>query len=379
VDVRDLGSQIGLFNREALGAISVAADSGGFSIRNSNDFAQGMQRIDRQSRSYYLFGFSIGDVERNGKFRDIEVKVNRPGAKVVARKGYYAPSDEPVKPLEEDALDPEIRTALDSPFETDSISLRLASYVLGPTEEGVTVLLVADIDPRGLAFEQKDGRFADVLGTYFLVSSRDTGERFHKERDLELSLPPELRQQIDQTWLPQLRDFSLAPGTYQARLLVRDRQSQRVGTVYHEFEVPGADELRVSTPILTDVVQPGDQGAPPRPIPLARGAFAPGRTVYYVFEVFGAQSGPGQAPRVAAGYRVESIDGTVIATQPEGALSPGPNGELSQMYALSLAGIPEGDYVIVLQVRDEVAGKTLEVIDPFTVEAGAGPRPAGSD
>ena len=100
VDVYDLGSQIGLFNREALGATSVAVDSGGFSIRNSNDFAKGMRQIDQQSRSYYLFGFSISDVERNGKFRDVEVKVDRPGAKVVARKGYYAPSDEPEKPWE---------------------------------------------------------------------------------------------------------------------------------------------------------------------------------------------------------------------------------------------------------------------------------------
>jgi VWFA-related protein len=376
VDVRDLGPQIGLFSREALGAISVAVDSGGFSIRNSNDFAQGMREIDRQSRSYYLFGFSIGDVERNGKFHGIKVKVHRPGVKVVARKGYYAPSDEPEKPLGEDELDPQIRAALDSPFETDSIPLRLTSYVLGPGEEGTTVLLVADIDPRGLAFEQKGGRHEDVLGTYLLVSARDTGERFHKEREVELSLPPQLREQINRTWLPQIRDFQLAPGTYQARLLVRDRQSQKVGTVYHEFEVPEPGELRVSTPILTDVLQPsaGGEAAPPRPVPLARDTFAPGRTVYYAFQIHGAQAGPGQAPRVLTGYRIETIDGTVVATRPPTALSPGTNGELSQMFALDLTRVAPGDYVFVLNVRDYVAGKRLELYDPFRVAGVPGSR-----
>jgi VWFA-related protein len=379
VDVRDLGAQIGLFTREALGAISVAADSGGFSIRNSNDFAKGMRRIDRESRSYYLFGFSISDVRRNGKFHDLDVEVDRPGAKVVARKGYYAPSDEPEEPPAEDELDPQIRVALDSPFETDSIPLRLASYVLGPGSDGTTVLLVAEIDPRGLAFERRGDRVNDVLGTYFLVSSRDTGERFHKEKDVELSLPPELKKQIDQTGLPQVRDFSLAPGVYQARLLVRDRQGGKLGTVYHEFEVPEPNELRVSTPILTDVAQPAAEGGAPRPIPLARDHFAPGRTVYYAFEVYGAQPGPGQAPKVVTGYRVEAMDGTVVATQPPTPVEAGPDGRLSQMYALNLSGVQEGDYVIVLEVKDEVAGKTLQVLDPFTVAAGAGPRLAGTN
>jgi len=57
----------------------------------------------------------------------------------------------------------------------------------------------------------------------------------------------------------------------------------------------------------------------------------------------------------------------VIGTQAESALPPGPNGELQQMYALNLAGVPPGDYLIVLQVRDEAAGQTLEVYDPFQI------------
>ena len=120
-DLRDLSAQLNLPLLDSLGAQSLAVDTGGFAIRNQNDLAVGMGRIDRQSRSYYLMGFSIADVKRDGKFRKLEVKVNHPDAKVVARNGYYAPSDEPPKPLPEDTLDPAIRTAIDSPFESEGI------------------------------------------------------------------------------------------------------------------------------------------------------------------------------------------------------------------------------------------------------------------
>ena len=372
-DLRDLGPQLDEGVREAQGAVSVAVETGGFAIKNSNDLAKGMRRIDRESRNYYLIGFPIADVKRDGKFHDLEVKVDRPGVKVLARKGYYAPSDEPEKPRDPEALDPVVRAAIDSPFERDSIPLRIGSYVLAPAGDEVTVLFAADVDPRGLRFEQKDGRHEAKLSTYLLVASRDTGENFHQEREVELSLPPAVLAQVRETWIPAVRDFKLKPGTYQARLLVREVATNRVGTVRHTFEVPPPDALRVSTPILTDVLQPGEGDTPPRPIPLARRSFAPGRTLYYVFEVFGAGS-PAEsaagAPRVFTGYRVESVDGRVIGTQAESALPPGPNGELQQMYALNLAGVPPGDYLIVLHVRDEAAGQTLEVYDPFQIGMG---------
>jgi VWFA-related protein len=376
-DLRDLGAQIDLAKMDSLGAVSLAVETGGFAIRNSNDLAQGLRRIDEQSRAYYLIGFPIGDVKRDGKFHDLEVKVNRPDVEVVARKGYYAPSDEPPKPLPEGTLDPQVRTAIDSPFEADSIPLRIASYVLKPEGEETTVLFTADIDPRGVSFEQTGERYEGELSTVLLVSSRDTGESWHREKQVELSLPPAFYEQIQDRWLPLIRDFKFGPGTYQARFFVRDDRGQRVGTVRHEFEVPSPDAFRVSTPILTDVLQQG-QGTAPRPIPLARRHFPAGSTLYYVFEVLGAQAGA-SGPQVATGYRVETVGGQVVGTQAPVPLPPGPGGELSQMYALNTTGMDPGDYLIVLEINDQVAGRTLQVFDPFRIEVAPGAVATGTD
>ncbi len=61
-----------------------------------------------------------------------------------------------------------------------------------------------------------------------------------------------------------MRDFELKSGDYQAKIVVRDTRTGRVGTVIHEFDVPPLDELRVSTPVLSDTraPSPATEGVP---------------------------------------------------------------------------------------------------------------------
>jgi VWFA-related protein len=381
-DPRDLNAALSENVREAQGADSVAIDSGGFSVKNSNDLAAGLRRIARESSRYYLLAYEPRNRARDGKFHRIEVRVRRPGLEVRARRGYYAPKgDEPAR-REEGTLDPRLRQALDSPYATAGIPLRMTSYVLGGASGAgkATVLLVAEADPASFGFERRGDRFETVLESYALVSARDTGENAHREKLVELSLPAAVKEQLESSWMPIVREFDLGPGTYQSRLLLRDRRGGRIGTVRHDFTVPPLDGLRTSTAILTDTLQPAPAGSqiPGRPVPVARRRFAVGRTLYYLFEIYGAQrDGAVGAPRVSAGYAIHGSGGSVLAQQPAAPLAPGPRGELSQVFVFSLKGVAPGDYEVVLHVQDEVAGKTLEVRDPFTVAApGSAAAPA---
>jgi VWFA-related protein len=373
-DPHDLNSVLNENLVEAQGADSIAIDSGGFSIKSSNNLAAGLRRIAEESRSYYLLGYQPARTARGGRFHRIEVRVRRPGLEVRARRGYYAPQEGEMPRREVDGLDPRVRQALDSPASAEGVALRLTSYVLGASWEGkATVVLVAEADPASFVFEQQGGRFVDVLDSYLVVSARATGENVHREKLIELSLPAEIKHRLESSWLPIVREVELVPGVYQARLLLRDRRGGRIGTVRHDFTVPRLDGLRTSTPILTDTLQASPSGAPipGRPQPVARRRFAVGRTLYYLFEVFGAQrDGGAGAPRVSAGYEIQASDGAVRAKQPPAPLAPGTHGELVQVFVLSLPGVAPGDYEVVLRVQDDLAGKTLEVRDPFTV---AGP------
>lgn len=375
VDERDTLGVLVSASQEADGARSAAADTGGFSISNTNELAKGMRAVAEESRNYYLLGYVSSNTKRDGKFRKIEVQVARPGVDVRARRGYYAPGDG-APTVAKGTLDPRVRSALDSPFGASGVPLRLTSYVLGPAAaDKSSVLLAADVDLRPLSLPKNaDGRHAAVLETY-VVAARDSGENFSQEKLVELSLPADVYARIEQTRLPLFRDFSLPPGEYQARLLVRDRASGRLGSVRHQFSVPAPDGLRVSTPILTDSVQAEAPGAPPRPVPLARREFAAGARLFYAFEVYGAAPDPASgAPRVSTGYVVRRPDGTTLSQAAPHVLVPGPQRQISQMLSLDLHGATAGDYELVLTVRDDVAGKTVEVTDPFTVTAATASR-----
>jgi VWFA-related protein len=74
--------------RSGLG--SLADQTGGFLIHDTNDLTNGLRRINDDMRGYYLVSYAPKNVDYDGRFRQISVKVNRPNLDVQTRKGYYA-------------------------------------------------------------------------------------------------------------------------------------------------------------------------------------------------------------------------------------------------------------------------------------------------
>jgi hypothetical protein len=54
----------------------------------------GVRRITNDLSAFYLLGYYSTNQAANGRFRQIEVKVNQPGVRVSARRGYLAPTEE---------------------------------------------------------------------------------------------------------------------------------------------------------------------------------------------------------------------------------------------------------------------------------------------
>jgi VWFA-related protein len=73
------------------GAEALAADTGGFTLRNTNELARGLRRIADESSVYYLLGYAPSPGPP-GRFRKLEVRVKRRGLQVRARQGYEAPA-----------------------------------------------------------------------------------------------------------------------------------------------------------------------------------------------------------------------------------------------------------------------------------------------
>jgi VWFA-related protein len=379
LDNQDIGAAFAENLEAAEGSEEIASDSGGFTVRNSNDLAKGIQRIANEASRYYLVGYIPTNTARDGKFRKIQVKVERKGVQVRARKGYYAPL-EGAKPKERKpgTPDPVLQAALDSPYEEDDVPLRMTSYVFDETLLGkAKVLIAADVDVRGMSFEEKDGRFLDSVEVLMIVAHRDSGEFWRYDQTVEMKLQPATRDKLAKTWYPIVRDFELPPGGYQAKLVVRDKVGKKVGTVIHEFEVQDLTQFRTSTPVLSDTLQPTPEGAPaptrPNPALLARREFTPGATLYCSIEVYGAEKDKKTGmPKVAMGYELRRADGTTVGRINPSVINPTSLGKLSRLMGIPMEQADPGEYELVLKFEDQLAGKTLERKEPFAIRSASG-------
>jgi VWFA-related protein len=375
---QDMGAIFAESFEASEGSESLAADSGGFSVKNTNDLSKGIQRIADDTRAYYLLGYNPSNTARDGRFRKIEVKVGRKNVELRARKGYYAPTEgKSVFDKKPTGFDPVIQAALDSPYDYDQIPLRMTAFVFDETLMGKASALVAtEVDISGFAFEEQEGRFNDTLEFLLVVAHRETGEFFRYDQKVEMKLMPATRERLLKSWFPIVRDFELAVGGYQAKIVVRDTNSGRVGTVVHNFEVPALEGFRVSTPLLTDALERSreDPDGPPRAKVLAHRSFSagPGSVLFCSFDVYGAAKETGSSmPRVSAGYLIRSKTGELVTRVEPTVIQPTSLGRLSRIVGSRIEGLAPGDYELVLDVKDEIGGSSLSLQEPFTIVADA--------
>ena len=353
------------------GSVSIASDTGGFTVRNDNDLALGLKRIADETRAYYLIGYNPTNTTRDGKFRKIKVKVpHRRGTKIRARKGYYAPSDKDVEEEIRVGKDPAFQIALDSPYNVPDIPLRMTHFVREETFlDKAKVYIAAEVDIDGLEFEKQEG--LDVAAVNFLMVAvhRESGEYFRIDQKMDLKLSPETRAELSRTWLPIVRDFDLGPGHYRAKLVLRDKATDRLGTVIHNFEIPDLAAFRVSTPVLSDIRETSSEGLPGDRLALmARREFVPDSELFCEFHVYGATKlASSGMPRVTMAYEVRRSDGTLFTNDTRSLILPTEVGALSRMIGFSLEWATPGDYELVMSVKDELSGKRVEMLEPFSV------------
>jgi hypothetical protein len=200
-----------------------------------------------------------------------------------------------------------------------------------------------------------------------VVTPKDGGEPVRFEQQVELSLSPERRRALETRWLPIVRRFDLTPGAYRAQIAVRDLGNERVGAVSHDFEVPDSS-FRTSTPVLSDALEPDAARSSGVPLVGACRSFSEQSTLYFQFEVYGGAIDPAKGqPRVSSSYSVRDRDGVEWAQSGPAWMPVSAAGVAARVGEISLTFKP-GDYDLVLDVKDEVTGRTIAVKEPFTVK-----------
>jgi VWFA-related protein len=90
---RNAGSMLQALQRRVLARehnIKTVAEATGGSAVVTNEIEKGIGRITDELGAFYVLGYRSTNPRTDGKYRRIEVKVNRPGVRVSARRGYFA-------------------------------------------------------------------------------------------------------------------------------------------------------------------------------------------------------------------------------------------------------------------------------------------------
>ena len=67
---------------------SIADNTGGYAFMNTNEFDSRVAQMFRETASFYLLGYATENTRADGRFRRIQVRVNRNDVTIRSRQGY---------------------------------------------------------------------------------------------------------------------------------------------------------------------------------------------------------------------------------------------------------------------------------------------------
>jgi VWFA-related protein len=117
--------------------LTVADNTGGHAVVNTNDFAPGVRRIFTENSSYYLLAYQPTRDIADGTFRRISVTVKgRPDAEVVTKRNYWAPRQRPADAPEPPPPSEQIK-ALSGLIPDSRLALRVTAAPFASGRAGV--------------------------------------------------------------------------------------------------------------------------------------------------------------------------------------------------------------------------------------------------
>lgn len=134
----------------------LADNTDAIAIVNTNAIEKAMERIVSDLTSYYLLGYYSSNTKLDGKFREITVRVKRPGVRVRARRGYRGTTAEQLTAAaaeEKRKSSSEVSKAFDSVAAVSPRSqLRIRASAWNATTSGDTpaaaIWIVGEVDYR---------------------------------------------------------------------------------------------------------------------------------------------------------------------------------------------------------------------------------------
>ena len=342
---------------------TVAANTNASAVVNTNDFDPGVQAIFDENSSYYLLGYQPAIPSPDGRFRRLEVRVNRPGLEVRTRSGYQPEKPQDAARRKADLAKAPLGAALSGVLPKGDLPLSImALAVPRPGKKESDIAVVVGVRQPIRVNADRTIEKVDLQVSAYNVEGRSFGGR---------RLRADVAIRAGATGLAEyevLSSLELKPGRYQLRIAANIGSLSTSGSLYYDIDVPDVSKAPLALLPLVLRATPGPVSAPRDGlgailpiVPTVRREFGPGDRVTAFTRVYQRES---RRP-VAVPLRIALQDalGRVVLEQrldlAAGRFATDRSADVS--LDLPTNRLPEGEYLLTVHAGADDAAVRSDV------------------
>ena len=369
------------FNDTQETLVTIASDTGGKAMLDTNDLTMGIRQAQEDLNSYYIIGYYSTNSASDGKYRRIDVKlVNKTlSAKLDFRKGYFG--EKTWQKFNANDKERQLEEALTLGDPVNELPLALEVDYFRVAKERYFVPISVKIPGSAFGLRKK-GAIQTADFDFIGQVSDSTGKLIGGVRDnITVKLNEENASKIGQRHLQYDAGLTLAPGTYDLKFLARENESGKMGTFETKFVIPdlaSTKSLRLSSVIWSSQKEAVNAAvgsaesnkrliaASPlvqnnqKIVPSITRVFRKDQTLYVYFEVYDPASDPDRKqPSLTADIDLLLNGRKVYTSAPVRLNRLGTNrpGVAPFAFQIPLGKLPAGQYISQVNVIDETGRK----------------------
>ena len=374
------GGRGGAANDSAQETLStLAADTGGKLFAEDNNLTLGLEQARDDIGSYYILGYYSTNGKMDGKYRTVNIKLNRAedaSAKMDYKHGYFGEKDfgKFTAADKEDQLEQAL--ILGDPITDLTLAAEVNYFRLA--RDRYFVPFSVKIPGSEVALAKSKGNSKTDLD--FIGQLRDNKDQIKGVvRDgITIQLAAQTLSELNSRPIAYDTGFTVPPGTYKLKFLTRENETGKMGTYETTITIPdlAADQpskIKTSSIVLSSQRQstksalakadPGSKVADANPliedgqqlVPSITRVFRKDQNLFVYMEVYDPTLGADQKPSVAATLTFFRGKNKMFESQPVrmDTFIPQRGQTLPVKFQVPLAQLPTGVYTCQINLMDE--------------------------
>lgn len=352
----------------------LANETGGLLVSGTNNPGPRLRQVNEDLHSYYVLTYTPKNSDYDGNFRQISVKVKRPGVDVQARKGYYAVGaryDTPVMAFEAPAL-----AVLGGKPTPNAFPTRAGAFSFPEAGKPGLVPVVVEVPGSSVNFAGDTEKKTYRTDIAVVVVIKDEFERPVRKLSGQflLSGPLDQLEKAKRGNILFYRETDLEPGRYTMDSIAYDSINKQSSVSHSPLIVPDSDQtkLRISNLVVVGKAQKVAANSPASPFRVGELMLFPnlGEPLHKanskglnMFLTIYPPKGSNVAPKMT----VELAQGSQSLGQlPIQLPAPDQSGRIQYTGIVPLDAFPPGEYELKATVSDGVTKATRS--QRFTVQ-----------